>query len=97
MHKDLHSMIAYAEQTISSKVLHAGKQQITLFCMAAGTSIAEHTTEKEGFAYVIEGDGIFRIEETDLIMKPGILIPIAKGKVHALSASKDTAFLLVLS
>jgi nitric oxide dioxygenase len=53
----------YAKDGITSKVLFKGeKNQATLFSMAAGTDIDEHTSTREGYVYVIEGDGVFNLE-----------------------------------
>ena len=88
----------YAAGGITSKVLFKGeKNQTTLFSMAAGTDIDEHTSTKEGYVYVIEGDGTFNLEGKDIAMKPGVLIQMEKNAVHSLKAKENTSFLLFLS
>ena len=88
----------YSEGGIISKVLFKGeKNQITLFSMAKGTEISEHATTKEGFVYVIEGEGIFNLQSVKIDMKPRVLIPLAKGTKHSLSVSGNTSFLLFLN
>lgn len=94
---DVHKLIMYSEGGILSKVLQTGKMNVTLFCMAAGTDISEHTTTKEGFAYVIEGRGTFRINGEDIKMLPGVMIPIPKDAKHALRAEENTSFLLSIA
>lgn len=95
--KDINELIAYSPGGILSKVIATGKLNVTLFCMAEGTDISEHTTTKEGFAYVLEGKGVFRLDGEDMAMLPGVIIFIPKDAKHALRAEKNTAFLLSLS
>ncbi len=88
----------YAKDGITSKVLFKGeKNQATLFSMAAGTDIDEHTSTREGYVYVIEGDGVFNLEGEDIAMKPGVLIQMAGNAVHSLKARENTSFLLFLN
>ncbi|MDO8663726.1 MAG: cupin domain-containing protein [Candidatus Wildermuthbacteria bacterium] len=90
-------MIGYSEGGITSKVVFSGENnQVTLFCMAEGTDIGEHTSTKKGFVYVIEGKGIFNLEGREIIMEPGVLIEMSKNAKHSLSASENTSFLLFL-
>jgi quercetin dioxygenase-like cupin family protein len=94
---DVHKLITYAEGGIFSKVITSGKMNVTLFCMAAGTDISEHTTTKEGFVYVIEGRGVFHINGEDVAMRPGAFIAVPNNAKHSLRAEENTAFLLSLS
>ena len=94
---NIKKMIAYSEGGITSKVVLSGENnQVTLFCMAEGTDIGEHTSTKRGFVYVIEGGGIFNLEGREIIMGPGVLINMGKSAKHSLSANKNTSFLLFL-
>ena len=98
MDQSINSLIDYSEDGILSKViLKSDKQNVTLFCMAKGTEISEHTSTKPGFVYVIEGDGIFNLQGRDIAMSPGIFIYMESNAVHALKAHENTSFLLVLS
>ncbi len=96
--KDLKRMIAYSDGGITSKIVAKGeKSQVTLFSMAAGTDIGDHTSTKEGQVYVIEGEGVFTLEGVGIAMDPGVLITFEKNAKHSLSAKKNTSFLLFLS
>ena len=95
--KNLKELISYSKGGITSKViLKTNKRNVTLFCMAKGTEISEHTSTKEGLIYVIEGKGVFNLKGEDIKMLPGIAIFMDKNAVHSLSAEKNTAFLLAL-
>lgn len=90
--------INYTENGITSKVIYKGENnQITLFSMAAGTDISEHTSTKEGYVYVLEGKGIFNLEQEKIHMKPGKIIQLKKNIKHSLSAQENTSYLLFLS
>jgi len=95
--KEIRKMIGYSEQGILSKdILKNNKLNVSLFCMAKGTEISEHTSTKQGFVYVIEGRGIFNLEGEDIEMKPSVLIFMEESAVHSLKADENTAFLLFL-
>jgi quercetin dioxygenase-like cupin family protein len=95
---NLNELISYSEGGILSKVItKTDKQNITLFSMAAGTSMSEHTSTKEGFVYVVEGQGIFNLEGQDIEMKPGAYIFMNSNAKHSLQAKENTSFLLVLA
>ena len=90
--------ISYSKGGIVSKIIFKGdKNQVTLFCMAAGTDISEHTSTKEGYLYVLEGKGIFNLEGKGIPMKAGAIIHITKNAKHSLKAEKDTSYLLFLT
>jgi quercetin dioxygenase-like cupin family protein len=93
----LSKLITYSKGGITSKViLKSSKLNITLFCMAAGTEMSEHTSTREGTVYVIEGDGIFMLENNSIPMKQDVLIHMKANQAHSLSAKKNTSFLLTL-
>ncbi len=94
--QDLKQAIEYPQGGITSRKLFGDGVDVTLFCLAAGTSISEHTSTKKGLVQVIEGDGVFNLEGEEIAMKPGIMIVMPENAVHSLRAEKDTAFLLIL-
>ena len=71
--------------------------EITLFCMSKGSELSEHTSTKEGFVHVLEGNGTFILKGKKILMKKGILIHMGKNAKHSLKATKNMAFLLILS
>lgn len=98
MNKKIHELIKYSPGGILSKVIEKNeKMDITLFCLAKGTEISEHTSTKPGFVYVIEGNGIFNLDGKAITMSPGILIYMGENAVHSLRANENTSFLLVLA
>ncbi|OGU58527.1 MAG: hypothetical protein A2X64_01400 [Ignavibacteria bacterium GWF2_33_9] len=98
MIENINKMIEYPANGILSKVIEKNeKMNITLFCMAAGTDISAHTSTKQGFVYVVEGDGIFQLEGEDITMEAGKYIYMQENAVHSLKANGNTSFLLVLA
>ncbi len=96
--KKITNLIEYPKKGILSKdIVKNNKLNITLFCMAKGTNISEHTSTKPGFVYVIEGDGIFNLEGKDITMSPSIFIYMKENAIHSLKANQNTSFLLVLT
>ena len=95
--KNIKQLIEYPKQGILSKeIVKNEKIDITLFCMAKGTNIGEHTSTKAGFVYVLEGKGIFNLEGKNIKMQLGEFIFMMENKVHSLKAEENTAFLLTL-
>jgi len=90
-------MISYTEGGIFSKEIFKDENKsATLFCMAKGTQISDHTSAKEGFVSVIEGEGTFVLEGKEIKMVRGVLIKLNRNVVHSLNVEKDTSFILFL-
>lgn len=95
--QNLNDLIDYsAGGIVSRELIKTAQNDVTLFCLAAKTAIAEHTATREGFVYVVEGNGSFNLAGEEIPMKPGTLIPMAENAVHSLKAEEDTAFILTL-
>jgi quercetin dioxygenase-like cupin family protein len=96
--KNLNELISYSEGGILSKeLLKSDKQNVTLFCMSEGTELSEHTSTKEGIVFVLEGKGLFNLEEEKISMQKNVLIFMKKNAVHSIKAEKNISFLLVLT
>ena len=95
---DLTKLIEYPKSGILSKVLVKNKtKDVTLFCMSKGSELSEHTSTKEGFVYVLEGNGLFVLKGKKIAMKKEVLIHMEKNALHSLKAKNNTSFLLILS
>ena len=95
--KNIQKIINYSEGGIISKVLNStSKNNVTLFCMAKGTEMTEHTSTREGLIYVVEGKGTFNLEGEDITMLPIVFISMKKNAVHSLKAEENTTFILLL-
>ena len=54
MSKNIKKLIEYPKQGILSKeILKNEKLDVSLFCMASGTEIGEHTSTKKSFIYFL--------------------------------------------
>jgi quercetin dioxygenase-like cupin family protein len=97
MEQSTKDLIAYSAGGITSKVILKSEHlNVTLFCMAAGTDISEHTATREGTVYVVEGDGVFTLSGQPILMKQGVLIHLKPNQPHSITAEKNTSFLLTL-
>ena len=93
----MNKILIYPKKGILSKeIVLDGKIDVTLFCMAAGTQISEHTTTKKAIVHVIDGKGIFNLNGKDIEMKPNVAIFMDKNAPHSLRAKDNTSFILVL-
>ena len=95
--KNIKELIEYSSDGIISKEIARDKMNVSLFCMASGTEISEHTSTKQGIVYVVEGNGIFNLEGKEISMKPGTLIFMKENAVHSLKAKENTSFILALA
>ncbi len=94
----LKDKIEYAETGVLSKVLvKLPYCQYTLFCLAAGTDISEHTSTRNAVVQVIEGRGILTLEGQDILLESGVFVFMPANAPHALQAQENLAFLLTLS
>lgn len=94
----LRERIEYPADGVLSKVLLKDNNcQHTLFCLAAGTDISEHTSTRNAVINVIEGRGILTLEGKDIQLEPGIFVFMSANAPHALNAEENLAFLLTLS
>ena len=102
---DLKKLITFSEGAILSKVIAEGEEaETTLFCMAKGTSLSEHTSGREAKILVLEGKGTFNFSGKEVALSgkevsllPGVFIFMPKRTRHSLKAQDDLAFLLILS
>jgi nitric oxide dioxygenase len=97
MNTELKKLIEYPTSGILSKAIDKNnKVETSLFCMAKGTDLSEHTSTREGIVVVLDGEGEFILEGKSIKMIPGVLIHMKAGAVHSLKAQENTAFLLIL-
>ena len=90
-------MVEYPHEGVLSKdIVKTKKNNVSLFCMAAGTEMGEHTSIRQGFIYVVEGRGIFNLEGKEIKMLPGVFIFMKENAIHSLKAEENTAFILSL-
>jgi quercetin dioxygenase-like cupin family protein len=94
----LKEQIEYPNGGVLSKVLLKDNNcQYTLFCLAGGTDISEHTATRNATVNVIEGKGILTLEGEDITLEPGVFVFMPAHAPHALKTEENLAFLLTLS
>ena len=95
---DLNEAMAFSPGGIFTKEIAEGKNgDATLFCMAAGSKLSEHTSTREAFITVVRGKGTFDLAGTEVAMAPGTFIFMPANTKHALAAAEDLAFVLCLA
>jgi len=69
---NLDAMAEFASKWIVSKTLvEKDGFDVTLFCMAAGQALSEHTTVFHAMVHVLRGRGVFRLDAQDHPAVPG--------------------------
>lgn len=93
----LQECIEYAADGVLSKViLKDNICQYTLFCLAAGTTISEHTATRNAVIHVLEGRGILTLEGEEIQLETGVFVFMRANAPHALQAEENLSFLLTL-
>ncbi len=94
----LQDLIEYPTSGITSKVLlKDNNSQYSLFCLAVGTKIKEHTSTRNAIITVVEGTGNLTLEGKDIALTPGVFVFIPANAPHAVQAQENLAFFLALS
>lgn len=97
-HNTLKNLIEYPESGILSKVfVKDDHSQQNLFCLAAGTTLEEHTSPKNATVMVMEGEGTLTLNGEDIKLTQGVVVYMPAHAPHALEATTNLAFWLVLS
>ena len=95
---NLRDHIEYPASGVLSKVIWKNELcQYSLFCLAAGTEISEHTSTRTATVQVIEGTGSLTLKGEPIALTPGMFIFMEANAPHALEAASNLAFLLTLS
>lgn len=90
--------IEYPSSGILSKVLLKDDNcQYTLFCLAEGTEISEHTASRNAVVNVLEGEGLLILEGKEITLTKGIFVVMPSNAPHSLHAHTNLSFLLTLS
>jgi quercetin dioxygenase-like cupin family protein len=94
----LHDHLDFPDSGVVNKVIWKDATcQYSLFCLAAGTEISEHTSTRNATVHVIAGSGTLTLEGQPIALEPGVFIFMAANAPHALEATANLAFLLTLS
>lgn len=94
----LREQIEYPDLGVISKViLKDNNCQYTLFCLASGTEISEHTSTRNATVHVLQGRGILTLEGREITLDPGIFVFMPAHAPHGLKAEENLAFLLTIS
>ncbi|NDJ19847.1 cupin domain-containing protein [Myxacorys almedinensis] len=92
---DLTEQADYPETGVRNKPLHKDEQtQHSLMCLAAGTTIAEHTSPRNVTLTIVAGQGTLTLEGREIRLQPGVFILMPANAPHALQTTDSTlAFL----
>lgn len=95
---NLRDLIEYPSSGILSKVLLKDSNcQYSLFSLAAGTEIGEHTSSRNAVVTVVEGTGNLNLSGSDIALTPGVFIFMPAHAPHAVQAQENLTFTLTLS
>ena len=94
---DLNEVIEFSkEKRIRKKLL--GSEQLTaeFVCYKPGQSTPQHPHPKQDeLFYVIEGSGLFIIDDTEIPVRESSLILVPAGVKHGILADKDSRLVVM--
>ncbi|MGF1517229.1 MAG: cupin domain-containing protein [Nodosilinea sp.] len=94
----LHDHLDFPDSGIVNKVIWKNATcQYSLFCLAAGSEISEHSSTRNATVQVIAGNGTLTLAGDPIALEPGVFIFMAANAPHALEAASNLAFVLTLS
>jgi quercetin dioxygenase-like cupin family protein len=95
--KALASLVDYQSDSIVSRMLISKPQgNVTLFALAEGQTIAEHTTPYDAMVNVIEGEAEIVISGKTYNLAAGDVLIMPANDPHALKAQKSFKMLLTM-
>lgn len=93
----LRTQIEYKDEGVHRQIIVKDeKRQAVLVCLKAGTYLSKHTSSYDGFMTVIEGQGVFTLEEQEIALEPGVFIAMPAHVAHSVNAITNLAFLKVV-
>lgn len=94
----LQDLIEYSTNGILNKVLvKDNNRQYSLLCLATGTKIDKHTSNRNAVITVVEGKGNLNLEGKDIALTPGVFVFMPANAPHVVQAHENLAFILALS
>ena len=94
----LADLVAYQPGAIVSRtLLNKGHTTVTLFAVASGQSISEHSAPHDALLYVLDGAATVRIDEREHTVTEGDLLVLPAEAPHALDAPQDFKMLLTMA
>jgi len=95
---DLESMVKFFKGGVVSKTIIETKEvEISLFCMATGQSLSEHTSSRPAMIHILRGRGEVALAGETYEAKANMWFYIPRNLPHTVYSKKDMAFLLILS
>ena len=93
----LSDLITPTDHGIASRVLAKGPGgNVTLFALAAGEGLSEHTTPFDALVMTIEGSVTLTIGGAAVTATPGTIVRMPAGVPHAVDAATASKLLLVM-
>ena len=81
---------------VSHSLLHKDSGSLTLFALAQGQGMNEHSTPYEAFILVTEGKLFIRLSGEDYTLADGDMLLMPANSPHSLKAAKPTKMMLFL-
>jgi quercetin dioxygenase-like cupin family protein len=90
-------MVGYQEGAVVSKTLVDKKTgTVTLFALAQGQGLSEHTAPFDALVQVLDGEVEIRISGKEFHLKPGEIIVMPANEPHALKAINQFKMMLIM-
>jgi quercetin dioxygenase-like cupin family protein len=95
---NLADIIEYPKTGVRRKILWEDANcEYALISLVAETAIAAHKAPRNATVNVIEGQGVFTLEDQEIALEAGVFIVMPANTRHAVKAVTNLSFLLTLS
>ena len=95
--RTLRELIGYQEgSVVSRKILGRKKGNVTLFALAAGEGLTEHTSPYEALVLVLDGVARITVGGEDHTVRTGESLNLPPAVPHALQADEPFKMMLVM-
>lgn len=92
---DLKGLVDYQESTIVSRqIIIEESGDVTIFAMSKGQEIQAHSAPFDALVQVLEGEGIYTIDNEDKKVKAGEILIMPANILHAIKAEENFKWLL---
>jgi len=93
----LMDLVSYQEGSIVSRTIMEKKAgTLTLFAVAEGQGLSEHTAPFDALVYILDGEAEVLISGQPHLVKQGQMIIMPANQPHALKAMKQFKMMLVM-
>jgi len=92
-----HELVHYQSRSIvSSQIIDRNTGSVTVFAFDQGEKLSEHTSPFDALVQVVEGTGVFTIQEKEYTLSSGQVIIMPADIPHTVRAEERLKMVLIM-